>query len=170
MRETRVAPCLRIKSRACDPIPLPPLLLSFGRGEKHFCSDDSRSSHLTYLCRIRLRYVKSLSIGFDLDIFFFFFFFFPFRSSLLSLDKFWVESLYTNYRIIGEEVEMKFLERWFRIEIPRRFHGNWDRWRLLCIRNVVLRHGSRTVSIDTIKFRPERLSYSSIQTQPLVAG
>lgn len=102
--------------------------------------------------------------------FFFFFFFFPFRSSLLSLDKFWVESLYTNYRIIGEEVEMKFLERWFRIEIPRRFHGNWDRWRLLCIRNVVLRHGSRTVSIDTIKFRPERLSYSSIQTQPLVAG
>lgn len=73
MRETRVAPCLRIKSRACDPIPLPPLLLSFGRGEKHFCSDDSRSSHLTYLCHIRLRYVKSLSIGFDLDIFFFFF-------------------------------------------------------------------------------------------------
>lgn len=47
MRETRVRPCLRIKSRACDP---PSSLLPFRkRREKHFCPQDSRSSHLVSL-------------------------------------------------------------------------------------------------------------------------
>lgn len=157
MRETRVRPCLRIKSRACDP---PSSLLPFRkRREKHFCPQDSRSSHLVSLAYpVTLR--KSLL---STDFFPFFFFFLPFLNWIVECEivNQWL------IRIIEEERN----ERLFWKEIGREFslvETGGNRWRLLyALETYVM--GSRTTSIDTIKFRPERLSYTSIQTQPLVA-
>lgn len=70
----------------------------------------------------------------------------------------------SNYR--GGTKRKIILERdWTRVFTG----GNWWKSVAIIIRVRNVRHGSRTTSIDTIKFRPERLSYTSIQTQPLVA-
>lgn len=129
MRETRVRPCLRIKSRACDP---PSSLLPFRkRREKHFCPQDSRSSHL-----VSLAYPVTLRKSLLSTDFFPFFFFLP---SISKLDRrMWDRKSMVNSNYRGGTKRKIILERdWTRVFTG----GNWWKSVAIIIRVRNVRHG-----------------------------